>query len=91
MSKIVVLSFSEDEEKACQRLLQIISDSHHFEGCNVLQMDKWNVWKFIIPWINVVLYLYFCHSLDYLLQADFRRLRRTAAIPDYAKNWYEWK
>ncbi len=27
MSKIVVLSFSEEEEKACQRLLQIISES----------------------------------------------------------------
>ena len=40
MSKIVLLSFSEDEEKAYQRLLQIISESHHFEGCNVLQMDK---------------------------------------------------
>ena len=41
MSKVVVLSFSEDEEEACQRMLQIISESPNFEGCNVLQVKKY--------------------------------------------------
>ncbi len=40
MSKVVVLSFSEDEEEACQRMLQMISESSRFEGCNVLQVEK---------------------------------------------------
>ena len=40
MSKVVVVSFSEDEEDACQRMLQIISESPHFEGCNVLQVEN---------------------------------------------------
>ena len=40
MSKIVILSFSEDEEDVCQRMLQIISESPRFEGCNVLQVEK---------------------------------------------------
>ena len=40
MSKIVVLSFSEDEKEVCQRILQIISESPHFEGCNMLQVEK---------------------------------------------------
>ena len=40
MSKVVVVSFSEDEEDVCQRMLQIISESPHFEGCNVLQVEK---------------------------------------------------
>ena len=41
MSKVVVLSFSEDEEEACQRMLRIISESPNFEGCNVLQVKKY--------------------------------------------------
>lgn len=40
MSKVVVVSFSEDEEDVCQRMLQIISESPHFEGCNMLQVEK---------------------------------------------------
>ncbi|KAI4451335.1 hypothetical protein C823_005884 [Eubacterium plexicaudatum ASF492] len=40
MSKVVVLSFSEDEEDVCQRMLQIISESPHFEGCNILQVEN---------------------------------------------------
>ena len=32
MSKVVVLSFSENEEEVCQRMLQILSDSPRFEG-----------------------------------------------------------
>ena len=40
MSKIVILSFSEDEEDVCQRMLQIISESPHFEGCNMLQVEN---------------------------------------------------
>lgn len=41
MSKVVVLSFSKDEEEACQRMLRIISESPNFEGCNVLQVKKY--------------------------------------------------
>ncbi len=40
ISKVVVLSFSEDEEDICQRILNIISESSHFEGCNVIQVEK---------------------------------------------------
>ena len=29
-----------DEEEVCQRMLQIISESPRFEGCNVLQVEK---------------------------------------------------
>ncbi len=36
MSKIVILSFSEGEEEVCQRILQIVSESTRFEGCNEL-------------------------------------------------------
>ena len=40
MSKIVILSFSEGEEEVCQRILQIVSESTRFEGCNVLQVEN---------------------------------------------------
>ncbi|MEY8433641.1 winged helix-turn-helix domain-containing protein [Lachnospiraceae bacterium 48-42] len=40
MSKIVILSFSEGEEEVCQRILQILSESTRFEGCNELQVEK---------------------------------------------------
>ena len=40
ISKVVVLSFSEDEEDICQRILYIISESSHFEVCNVIQVEK---------------------------------------------------
>ena len=40
MSKIVVLSFSENEEEVYQRVLQIISESPRCESCNVLQVEK---------------------------------------------------
>ena len=40
MSKVIVLSFSEDEEEVYQRMLQIISENPRFEGCNVLQAEK---------------------------------------------------
>ncbi len=40
MGKVMILSFSEDEEEVCQRMLQIISESPRFEGCNVLQVEK---------------------------------------------------
>lgn len=40
MGKVVVLSFSEDEEDVCQRMLKILSESTHFEDYNVLQIDK---------------------------------------------------
>lgn len=40
MGKVVVLSFSEGEEDVCQRMLKILSESSHFEGYNVLQIDK---------------------------------------------------
>ncbi len=36
MSKIVVLSFSEEEEDVCRRMLQFISEIPQFEDCNVL-------------------------------------------------------
>lgn len=36
----MVLSFSEDEEDVCQRMLKILSESTHFEDYNVLQIDK---------------------------------------------------
>lgn len=40
MSKIVVLSFSEEEEDVCRRMLQFISENPQFEGCNVLQVKN---------------------------------------------------
>lgn len=40
MGKVMILSFLEDEEDVCQRMLQIISESPNFEGCNVLQVEK---------------------------------------------------
>ena len=39
MGKVMILAFSEDEEDVCQRMLQIISESPRFEGCNVLQVE----------------------------------------------------
>lgn len=41
MGKVMILTFSEDEEEVCQRMLQIISESPRFEGCNVLQVEKY--------------------------------------------------
>ena len=41
MSKVVILSFSEDEEKVYQRILHILSESIHFEGSSELQMEKY--------------------------------------------------
>ena len=40
MSKVVILSFSEDEEDVYQRMLQIISEGAHFEGSNVFQVKN---------------------------------------------------
>ena len=40
MGKILVLSFSDDEEETYQRMLQIISNSKNFEWCNMLQEIK---------------------------------------------------
>lgn len=40
MGKVMILSFSEGEEEVCQRMLQIVSESPHFEGCNMLQVEK---------------------------------------------------
>jgi DNA-binding response OmpR family regulator len=40
MGKVMILTFSEDEEEVCRRMLQIISESPRFEGCNVLQVEK---------------------------------------------------
>ena len=41
MSKIVVLFFSEGEEEFYQKMMQIIGESCHFEGCNVIQKEKY--------------------------------------------------
>ena len=41
MGKVVILAFSENEEDVCQRMLQIVRESPHFEGCNVLQVEKY--------------------------------------------------
>ena len=41
MGKVVILAFAEDEEDVCQRMLQIVRESPHFEGCNVLQVEKY--------------------------------------------------
>ena len=41
MSKIVILSFSGGEEEVCQRILQMVSESPHFEGYNELQVEKY--------------------------------------------------
>jgi DNA-binding response OmpR family regulator len=40
MGKVMILSFSEDEEDVCQKMLQIISESPHFECGNLQQLDK---------------------------------------------------
>ena len=40
MGKILVLSFSDDEEETYQRMLQIISNSKNFEWCNMLKEKK---------------------------------------------------
>lgn len=40
MGKILVLSFSDDEEETYQRMLQITSNSKNFEWCNMLQETK---------------------------------------------------
>ena len=40
MGKILVLSFSDEEEETYQRMLQIISNSKNFEWCNMLQETK---------------------------------------------------
>ena len=40
MGKILVLSFSDEEEDIYQRMMQIISDSKNFEWCNMLQETK---------------------------------------------------
>ena len=37
MGKVMVLSFSDEEEETYQRMLQIISNSKNFEWCNMLQ------------------------------------------------------
>ncbi len=41
MGKVMILSFSEDEEAVCQRMLQIIKESPHFQDSNVIQMGKY--------------------------------------------------
>ena len=41
MGKVVILAFAEDEEDVCQRMLQIVRESPHFEGCNVIQVEKY--------------------------------------------------
>ena len=41
MSKVVILSFSGGEEEVCQRILQMLSESPHFEGYNELQVEKY--------------------------------------------------
>lgn len=41
MSKIVILSFSDGEEEVCQRILQILSESPYFEGCNEIQVENY--------------------------------------------------
>ena len=40
MGKILVLSFSDEEEDIYQRMMQITSDSKNFEWCNMLQEKK---------------------------------------------------
>ncbi len=37
MGKVIVLSFSDEEEYIYQRMMQIISNSKNFEWCNMLQ------------------------------------------------------
>ncbi len=37
MGKVMVLSFSDEEEDIYQRMMQIISNSKNFEWCNMLQ------------------------------------------------------
>lgn len=40
MGKVMVLSFSDEEEDIYQRMMQIISNSKNFEWCNMLQKTK---------------------------------------------------
>lgn len=40
LGKVMILSFTNEEEDICQRMLQIISESPRFEGCSVLQAEK---------------------------------------------------
>lgn len=40
MGKVMVLSFSDEEQDIYQRMMQIISDSKNFEWCNMLQETK---------------------------------------------------
>ena len=40
MGKIMVLSFSDDEEDIYQRMLQTASDSKSFEWCNIAQKTE---------------------------------------------------
>lgn len=40
MGKVMVLSFSDEEEDIYQRMMQIISNSKNFEWCNMLQETK---------------------------------------------------
>lgn len=42
MGKIMVLSFSDEENDKYQRMLQIVSNSNNFEWCNMLQ-DAGNI------------------------------------------------
>ena len=37
MGKVIILSFSDEEEYIYQRMMQIISNSKNFEWCNMLQ------------------------------------------------------
>ena len=45
MGKILVLSFSDEEEETYQRMLQIISNSKNFEWCNMLLLITLLVWR----------------------------------------------
>ena len=40
MGKVMVLSFSDEEEYIYQRMMQIISNSKNFEWCNMLQKEN---------------------------------------------------
>ena len=48
MGKILVLSFSDDEEETYQRMLQIISNSKNFEWCNMLQEKNIQIGELIV-------------------------------------------
>lgn len=40
MGKVVILSFSDEEEDIYQRMIQIINSSKNFEWCNMLQEEN---------------------------------------------------